>query len=53
MPENLQKHKDITLDLLKNNGHYETAKFVEELFKDKMLQYELLGICKVDMRTGE
>lgn len=33
VPEDLQKHKKIILDLLRNNGRYETAKFVEELFK--------------------
>ena len=53
IPEDLQKHKKIALDLLRNNSQYETAKFVEELFDDRMLQCELFGICKVDMRTGE
>ncbi len=53
VPEDLKKHKKITLDLLINNGQYETAKFVEELFDDKMLQCELFGICNVDTRTGE
>lgn len=50
VPEDLQKHKKIALDLLRNNGQYETAKFVEELFDDKMLQCELFGICKADTR---
>ena len=53
LPVDLQKHKEITLDLLKGNGQYETAKIVEKLFDDKILQCELFGICKVDMRTGE
>ena len=53
MPADLQKHKKIVLDLLESNGQYETAKFIEKLFEDKILQYELFGICKVDMRTGE
>lgn len=53
LPTDFQKHKEIALDLLKNNKQYETAKIVEKLFEDEMLHCQFFGVLKVDMRTGE
>lgn len=50
VPEDLQKHKKIALDLLKNNGLYETAKFIEELFEYEMLRRQLFGVWRVESK---
>lgn len=44
----LQKHKEITLNLLKNNNQYETAKIIEELFEYEILRRQLFGVWKVE-----
>ena len=43
-----QKHKEIALDLLKNNKQYETAKIVEKLFEDEVLRRQFFGVLKVE-----
>lgn len=44
----LQKHKEIALNLLKNNNQYETAKIIEELFEYEILRRQLFGVWKVE-----